>query len=154
ALHSGVGIYSVAVIVAAFMAGLGIGSHVGGALSMRLAPADALKAFAFLELGVGLFGAASGPLYYDILYGRAAGLYHPLWRAALLHLATLLPPTTLMGMSLPFLVRAMVRRTETAGRTIGWLYGVNVVGAALGSLAAPWLLIRHFGIGGAIGVGA
>ena len=33
ALHSGVGLYSVAMIVAAFMAGLGIGSHLGGRLS-------------------------------------------------------------------------------------------------------------------------
>ena len=32
ALHSGVGLYSVAMIVAAFMAGLGIGSHLGGRL--------------------------------------------------------------------------------------------------------------------------
>jgi spermidine synthase len=30
ALHTGVGIYSVAMIVAAFMAGLGLGSHLGG----------------------------------------------------------------------------------------------------------------------------
>ncbi len=35
ALHSGVGIYSVAVIVAAFMLGLGAGSHAGGVASAR-----------------------------------------------------------------------------------------------------------------------
>ena len=46
ALHSGVGIYSVAMIVAAFMAGLGVGSHLGGILSLRLQPARAVRAFA------------------------------------------------------------------------------------------------------------
>ena len=36
ALHSGVGIYSIAMIVGAFMAGLGVGSHVGGLVSLRI----------------------------------------------------------------------------------------------------------------------
>ena len=38
ALHSGVGLYSVAMIVAAFMAGLGIGSWQGGRLSTSVSP--------------------------------------------------------------------------------------------------------------------
>ena len=64
ALHSGVGIYSVAVIVAAFMLGLGAGSHAGGMASARLTPAAALRAFAFIELGIAAFGALSVTLYY------------------------------------------------------------------------------------------
>jgi spermidine synthase len=150
ALHSGVGIYSVAIIVASFMVGLGIGSHASGVLSRRVTPGRALRLFALLELGIALFAAASPTLYYDVLYVRAAWLYEPLWRAALAHLGALIIPTTLMGMSLPFLVRAMVRDSESAVGTIGWLYGVNVLGAALGALLTPWFLIRHFGISGAI----
>ena len=42
ALHSGIGLYSVAMIVAAFMAGLGMGSHAGGRLSARIGPLAAL----------------------------------------------------------------------------------------------------------------
>jgi predicted membrane-bound spermidine synthase len=150
ALHSGVGIYSVAIIVASFMAGLGIGSHLGGVASRRVTPARALRLFALIELGIGLFAAASPMLYYDILYLKAAWLYEPLWRAAICHLAALIVPTTLMGMSLPFLVRAMVRDSKAAGRTIGLLYGVNVIGASLGALVTPWLLMRHLGIASAI----
>ncbi len=154
ALHSGVGIYSVTLIVAAFMAGLGLGSELGGVASARVTPRAALRAFALIELAVAAFAALSGRLYYDVLYLRAAWLYTPLWRAAILHLAALLPPTTLMGMSLPFLVRATVREEASAGRVVGFLYGVNVLGASLGALATPWLLIRHFGIAGALGAGA
>jgi hypothetical protein len=128
ALHSGVGLYSVAMIVAAFMAGLGIGSHLGGRLSTRLGGGRALAAFAALELGISAFGAASTWIYYDWLYPRAVHLPSPSWQAGLLHLAALLPPTTLMGMSLPFLVRAVVTDVEAAGRT-GWLYG-HTLGAA------------------------
>src|SRR5512147_3349564 len=77
ALHSGVGLYSVAMIVAAFMAGLGIGSHVGGRLSTRLGLQSALVAFAGLELAIGAFGVASPFLYYDWLYPRAVHLPSP-----------------------------------------------------------------------------
>ena len=150
ALHSGVGIYSVAVIVAAFMLGLGAGSHAGGVASARLVPAAALRAFAFIELGIAAFGALSVTLYYDWLYVHAARLYEPLWRAALLHVLALAPPTFLMGMSLPFLVRAMVRSAPTAGETVGRLYAVNLLGAATGAALTPWVLIRVSGMRGAV----
>ena len=149
ALQSGVGIYSVAAIVAAFMLGLGAGSHGGGTLSVRLSPRAALLGFALVELGIGAFGAASGWLYYDVLFTHASWLYTPVWRAALVHLAVLLPPTFLMGMSLPLLARATVVDTRTAGRTLGLLYGINLLGAALGALLAPWWFIRFYGIRGA-----
>ncbi|HEX9189483.1 MAG TPA: fused MFS/spermidine synthase [Vicinamibacteria bacterium] len=150
ALHSGVGLYSVAMIVAAFMAGLGIGSHAGGRLSTGLGGERALRAFALLELGIAAFGAASPWIYYDWLYPRAVHLPSPSWQAGLLHLAALLPPTVLMGMSLPFLVRAVVTDVEGAGRRIGWLYGVNVLGASVGALATPWLLLPALGVRGAV----
>jgi hypothetical protein len=150
ALHSGVGLYSVAMIVAAFMAGLGIGSHLGGRVSTRLEGGRALAAFAALELGISAFGAASTWIYYDWLYPRAVHLPSPSWQAGLLHLAALLPPTTLMGMSLPFLVRAVVTDVEAAGRRIGWLYGVNTLGAAAGALATPWVLLPALGLRGAV----
>jgi len=154
ALQSGVGIYSVALITAAFMAGLGIGSHLGGALSARLSARQSLRMFAALEAAAALFAHLSVPLYYSWLPRLAGPLYGSAWTAGPLHFLALLPPTTLMGMSLPFLVRALVRRADTAARTVGWLYAVNVLGAALGALATPWLLVRHLGVGGAVNAAA
>jgi hypothetical protein len=60
-------------------------------------------------------------LYYDWLYALGSRLPSPSWRGGLLHFLALLPPTALMGMSLPFLVRATVVEVSLAGRTIGWL---------------------------------
>jgi len=154
ALHSGVGLYSVAMIVAAFMAGLGIGSHLGGRVSAALSSLAALRLFALAELLIGLFGALSPTLYYDWLYPLASRLPSPSFRGGLAHLAALLPPTLLMGMSLPLLVRAMLRQVSTAGSTIGYLYGINMLGAAVGAFAAPWLLLPWGGIPGAVGVAA
>ena len=141
-LSSGIGIYSVAMIVGAFMAGLGLGSHVGSLWSTRLQPERALWAFATIEVGVAIFGAWSCALFYDLLYLRVGWLYSVPWRAGLLHFFSLLFPTLLMGMSLPFLARAMVRDTAGAARTIGILYGINVLGASFGAMATPWVLIR------------
>lgn len=154
ALHSGVGIYSVAMIVAAFMAGLCAGSYVGGVLSARVRThRGALRVFAILELGIGLFGAASCRLYYDWLYPLAPRLYGGPWGAALAHFLALIVPTGLMGMSLPFLARGAVRDGPTAGRLLGHLYGLNVLGAGVGALLTPWYLIRLYGVRGAV-VGA
>ena len=149
-LSSGIGIYSVAMIVGAFMAGLGLGSHAGSLWSTRLQPDRALWAFAAIELGVAVFGASSCALFYDLLYLRAGWLYSVPWRAGLLHFFSLLFPTLLMGMSLPFLARAMVRDAGRAARTIGILYGINVLGASFGAMATPWVLIRFVGMRGAV----
>src|SRR5688500_1943973 len=150
ALQSGVGIYSIAVIVAAFMFGLGLGSHLGGVASVRVSARQALLVFAGLELGIALFGAASCTLFYDWLYQRWGWLYADPWRAAAVHIASLGLPTVLMGMSLPFLARAMVRDVASASGTVAFLYGINVLGAAAGALATPWLFVRHHGIRAAV----
>lgn len=154
ALHTGVGIVSITVIVTAFMAGLGLGSWLAGELSRRTTARRALRCFALLEVGVGVFAALSCWLYYDLLYVRAP--WHPsaTWQLAAYHTGLLLLPTTLMGMSLPFLVRASVRSGPRACSTIGFLYGVNTLGAAAGAALCPWVLIPALGLRGAVWVGA
>jgi predicted membrane-bound spermidine synthase len=154
ALSTGVAVHSVAIITAAFMAGLGIGSHLGGSLSARLDPRRSLVAFALVELGVAAFALVSVPLYYGLLYREGDLLYSSLAGATLTHFLSLLPPTALMGMSLPLLVRGLVHDRAGAPRTIGVLYGANALGAALGAVLTPWLLMRFLGIRGAILVGA
>ena len=153
-LHTGVGVVSVGLIVASFMAGLGIGSQLGGVLSARVSPGRALRLFALVEVGVGLFAAVSCGLYYEGLGSVAASLYRTPAATALAHFAAFLLPTTLMGLSLPLLVRATVGDSAAAARVIGALYGVNVLGAAAGALAAPWVLVRFLGMEGAVLAGA
>jgi predicted membrane-bound spermidine synthase len=73
-------------------------------------------------------------------------LFHPPLRAALVQLACLSVPTFLMGLSLPFLVRALVRDVADAPRTIGYLYALNTLGASVGALVTPWVLVRFHGM--------
>jgi spermidine synthase len=154
ALHTGVATYSVAVIVASFMAGLGLGSHLGARATLRWDMRRCLLAFALVELAIAAFGLLSPVLYYDWLYLRAVWLYRPLWRGAAVHLASLAIPTTLMGMSLPLLARGTVESPASAARRLGALYGLNALGAALGAFVTPWVLIRQLGMPGAVEVAA
>lgn len=154
ALQTGVGVYSIALIVAAFLAGLGLGSHLGGVLSARVSPQGALAAFAVLELAISGFGAGSCIVDYDWLHARAAAFQESPWGAGLLPVACLVGPTTLMGMSLPFLTRFVVQDASGAGRVLGLLYGTNALGASLGAVLTPWVLIRFAGIRGAVAAAA
>jgi len=127
-----------------------VGSHLGGWWSARLDRRAALRRFALVEMSVGAFGIASPWVYYDWLYPIAARLPVPSWPAGLVHFAALGPPTLLMGVSLPLLTRAVVPGVREAGHAIGLLYALNLVGAGLGALATPWLLVPRFGIRGAL----
>jgi predicted membrane-bound spermidine synthase len=153
-LTTGIAVHSVAIITAAFMAGLGIGSHWGGMLSARLTPKKSLIAFAAIELMVAAFAVVSVPFYYGLLYRYMPQLYDGMVEGAITHFLSLLPPTALMGMSLPFLVRGLVQAREDAPRTIGLLYGANALGASAGAFLTPWVLIRFLGVTGAILAGA
>ncbi|MBO9380952.1 MAG: spermidine synthase [Roseiflexus sp.] len=141
---SGADVYSVTIIVAAYMAGMGVGSLTGGYLADRLSRWGNLALFASVELGIALFALGSKGLYYDWLYQRLAFLASspPLMAAVLFF--SLLIPTFCMGVSLPALARALTRSIEMAAGTIGALYGVNTLGAAVGAGVTTWILLRQY----------
>jgi len=133
------------IIVGAFLFGLGIGSLIGASFADRLSLRGALCAFAFSEIGVGVFACFSRTLFYDLFLDKLASLASdPLTGGGLIMLA-LLPPTALMGMSLPLLSRIVVDTIEGASTRIGWLYGLNTLGAAAGALLTGLILIGTLG---------
>jgi spermidine synthase len=67
---------------------------------------------------------------------------------------SLLWPTFFMGASLPLLARAVTRQIENAASTVGALYGLNTLGAAMGAMAGTWWLLPRVGLDGSLGVGA
>lgn len=153
-IFSGADVYSATMVIAAFMAGLGCGSLAGGYVADRLSRFAALLAFALAEAAIAVFGLTSKTLFYDVLYGQFADLAaRPLLAAPLLF-AVLVVPTCLMGASLPLLARALTVGVDTAARTVGWLYGINTLGAAAGALSAVWWSIPDRGIDGTLRVAA
>jgi spermidine synthase len=141
-------------IVGAFLFGLGVGSLIGGWFADRFERRAALLGFAACEIGIGLLAILSPWIFYDALFGSLMSYAESRLTAAVLTLLALLPATTLMGMSLPLLARAMVVRLEHAAERIGVLYGLNTLGGGIGCLVAGFVLIAQFGYHGAVWLAA
>lgn len=141
---------SVAMVVAAFLVGLGLGSLVGGRLS-NIGKASPLVLFCAMEIGVGLYGLVSMELF------RWAGefaLPSNFLLTGLLVFSLVFLPTVMMGASLPLLVAHRVNRTTHVGRSVSWLYFVNTLGGSLGAILASFVLLRVLGLSSSVKVAA
>ncbi len=134
---------SLGLLLAAYMGGLCLGSAALPRLvSTRHHP---MRVYAFLELGIAAFGiiALFGvPLIARIYVAGASptGLAGLVLRGAVAAVC-LLPPTFLMGASLP----AIARWVETTPKGVSWmglLYSANVAGAVTGCVLAGFYLLR------------
>src|SRR5579871_3611412 len=136
---------SLGLLLAAYMGGLCLGS----VAAPRLLPSNLhpLLAFAYLELGIAALGVVA--LFLIPALGRiliaGAGSSGLILRG-LVAAVCLLPPTILMGASLP----AIARSVEATPRGISWLgllYSSNIAGAVVGSVLAGFYLLRVHDLG-------
>ncbi|MFO0557001.1 MAG: fused MFS/spermidine synthase [Polyangiales bacterium] len=143
---------AISTVLSAFMGGLALGSYVIGRRVDRLK--FPILTYAALEAGVGLF-ALLVPFIVDTIYppiGRWISLnagnrfdVFTLLRFLVVALV-LLPPTVLMGATLPLLTRHFVKRGGELGQRVGALYAVNTFGAVAGTLTAGFLLLPSVGL--------
>ncbi len=54
-------------------------------------------------------------------------------------------PSFMLGMVSPYAVRLNIEKVESSGRTVGDLYAVSTFGSIVGTFAAGFYLIPHFG---------
>ena len=151
--------FAVSTVLAVFFLGLACGSYLFGRIGQRtLRP---LRLYALIEVGLGLFAMASpylldftesfyGPIY-RALAGHAVILF--VARGVLVSLV-ILPPTILMGSTLPLFCRQFVRSDAKVANSVGMLYGVNTLGAAVGCAAAGLFLLPTFGLRLTVQLGA
>ncbi|MEY2429218.1 MAG: hypothetical protein QOJ40_2103, partial [Verrucomicrobiota bacterium] len=141
---------SVAMVVAAFMLGLGLGSLAGGEVSKR-AGARLILLFSTTELLIGIYGAISLRLFHWVsIYTLRAGTLE----TGLLAFGLVLLPTLLMGATLPMLVAYRVNTTGHVGHSVSWLYFVNTLGGGIGAFLAGFFLLRRFGLTGSSHIAA
>src|SRR5258705_12739547 len=117
---------SLGVLLATFMGGMCIGSL----LLARFVAQNRhpLRIYAQLELGIGIFGLLI--LFAVPLLGRSA-------------IVLLLPPTLLMGATLPAVAR-WVESTPAGVSWLGFFYGGNIAGAVAGALLAGFFFLRLY----------
>ncbi len=137
--------YSIGVVLAAYMAGMGLGAWRFGRIADRAgSPA---RRYALIEAGIGAYGLVA-PWVLDgveALY-VALGGHGGVALKAVLGLVALLPPTILMGATLPVLSRALVRGRGDAQSAVGVLYGLNTLGGMVGAVLAGLWLVQWLGM--------
>ncbi len=138
-------------VLATYMGGIALGSWIGGRIGA--ARANALQIYALCEIGIGVLCALSPLTWVAIqkIYVFLATGTDPSSQAltglrVILGSLGLLPPTILMGITLPVLARKLIDLNESLGRSVGLLYGANTFGAALGAIVTGYVLLPAFGV--------
>lgn len=144
-------IYASATVLTAFMGGLAIGSHLFGRISEKMR--NPIRGFAFLEIAVAAYALAMPWMFELIKVAYMLAFRHVsenmVFLTALrfvLASLILLVPTICMGGTLPVLIRGMARDDDGFGRRLGWLYGVNTLGAVAGVFLSGFYLIPTVGL--------
>lgn len=145
ALALGVSAQGAALTLVAFSAGMAGGSLLAGRV-LASRGLDALRAWAVLEVALGLLGQVLAP-GFAMVAGWDATLWASApaaaqWTSALGVLGVLALPAACMGATVPVFAEVAARRDAS----IGLLYAANVGGAALGVVLASFVVIPAAGI--------
>ncbi len=147
-------IYGFVLMLATVLLGIAAGGALGGLIT-GWRPSSRLAAIALgtTEIGIGLvailalvtFGGA-----YDALLALRETPLARLVRTdtrlmAALCVVTVLPAALLMGATFPLAARLWAAGSTRLGQRLGGIYGANVGGAIVGSLAGGFVLVPIFG---------
>jgi spermidine synthase len=143
---------SLGVVLGTFMGGMCAGSLL---LSRYVSRSEhPLRVYAKLEAGIAMCGAVLVfllPLIGKLQIAVGLGGFPGLLLSGLFCAIVLLPPTLMMGATLP----AISRFVEATPRGVSWLgffYGGNIVGGVMGCLLAGYYLLRLHDVQVATGV--
>lgn len=139
---------SFAVVLSVFFGGLALGSRWAG---KRVGASQRpVATYAALEAITGGLGLALYPLMKNAGWLLAAiepppGPLAVIFRFVFCVLL-MLPPTFLMGATLPYVCAATIDRDDEAGRGTALIYGFNTVGACLGAYGLTFWLLPYLGV--------
>ncbi|HEV2126544.1 MAG TPA: hypothetical protein VGW38_27615, partial [Chloroflexota bacterium] len=164
-LSFGVTVHAVSAVLAGFMAGLALGSFVAGRVAERIR--NPLLIYGLVECGIGATGLLTPWAFHAVHHvypaitrwveaestgwasqgalGNASAWIPGLVRL-LLTFAILLLPTSLMGATLPIVLKSSLLRGRSLGGSVGMLYAVNTFGAIAGTVGAGFYLIATYGV--------
>jgi len=144
-------IYSVSIVLSAFMAGLGLGSYLWGRTIDKTG--KPLLIYGKIEILIGISAA-----FLSFLLSNFSPIYAWLhqWLPNLFFLVVALKtvlafllvliPTIFMGATLPVMCKYFATEEANLGQQVGYLYSINTLGAAAGCLFAGYFLIGFFGV--------
>ena len=146
--------YAQTLVLALFMGGMAIGAWVASRGSARWG--NLLRGYAIAEALVGIAAIAFHSVFVaatDAAYSRVLPALGSEWLATAfkwtLAGGLILPQSILLGMTFPLMSAGIIRRYPARpGESLAMLYFTNSMGAAVGVLAAGFVLIEHLGLPG------
>lgn len=161
-LYLGSSVYAFSVMLVVLLLGLALGSLICAPLSDRLRPAGLAGWFGVVELAIGVAIMVQVHQFKglsEMMGNMGVALGQPSYTKMIIvfFFATarvLLIPTVLMGASFPLAAKAVSGTLQRVGRDLGDLYGVNTLGAIVGSFAGGFILIPLLGVQWSMGVTA
>jgi len=144
-------IYAVSTIISSFILGLAIGSWLAGRYTDRMS--NPLKYFAIFQIGIGAYGILLLPIfgllpgaYVEIYNLTFPNLYLFQFTQILMAMGIITIPATLMGTTLPLMLKIYSGSFSSIGYDVGKLDASNSIGAVFGTLAAGFLMLPLLGI--------
>ena len=150
--------FAVSIVLTVFMGGLGVGSYLASRKIDQInSPMKLIRLYGILESIIGAYGivlplllVAFGPVY-SILYNHLFNYFLTYNFLTFIGCSLLLIiPVICMGATLPVLSRFFVTSLSHVGTHVGRLYGLNTIGAAVGSLLCGFWLINVWGVYGTL----
>ena len=166
-------VFSVSIVLASFMAGLGLGGyfsghaidHPGGektylggnksdeGLSEDLGTSSLLLVYGWIEILL-FFACSIVSLIlfkFSTVYSWLSFFIPDFWAIQnvvkfLLAFVLMSVPAFLMGATLPVISKYYITGNTTLDSRLGFIYGINTLGAAFGCLLAGFFLIANFGV--------
>lgn len=140
----GVDSLSVTYIVTIFMIGLGFGALYGARVSQWRR--NIAYVYGFIEIGTGVFGYISIPILRMFNQYISWGLPESIFLDFICNLMVMVLPIFLMGMTAPLVIHIGQGSIRGIGRAVGYIYGVNILGAASGAIMTGVFFIELFGL--------
>jgi len=137
---------SIGVLLGTFMGGMCFGSLLAPRLISR--NHHPLRLYAGIEIGIGIIGLVilfGMPLVGGIYTAWAGAGMFGMFLRGIIAAICLLPPTFLMGATLPVISR-WVKTSPEGIAWLGFFYGGNIAGAVIGSLLAGFYLMRVYDV--------
>ncbi len=146
--------YSFAIMLAAFITGISLGSAILIRLDRRIT--NPIHLFGWTQIVVGVLVTLAVPAYpyipwifkqcSSLLSFRPEAFYLYEFAKLLICFAVMLPPTVFIGMSLPLVVKGLGRSLASLGQDVGRVYAWDTWGDVGGSLLAGLALLPALGV--------
>lgn len=148
----GTSIEAISAVLTAFMFGLALGSYFGGRHADYVR--KHLSAYAITEILIGIssiilyFAITNLPYILNDLNSNLHIEYGHVFTSIvyLLNFLLVAIPTTLMGATFPLITKHYVTNSHKVGLGIGILYGINTLGAVMGTFLCGFYLIPTLGV--------